>query len=83
MLPNSEAMNEQVRWTAITRRPDEEFSRVTLTATLLNQAAVVVVGRNKAEVLHSVLEETGHRPLLPAQLIHPLRGGLYWFVDRV
>jgi len=85
LLPNSEALKEQIRWTAVTRRPDEEFSRVTLIAPLLNQAAVVVflvVGRNKAKVLHSVLEETGHRPLLPAQLVHPLRGGLYWFVDR-
>ena len=84
LLPNSEALDEQERWTAVTRRPDEEFSRVTLTASLLNQAAVVVflvVGRNKAKVLKSILEETGHRQLLPAQLIRPLRGDLYWFVD--
>jgi 6-phosphogluconolactonase len=85
LLPNSEALNEQVRWTAVTRRPDEEFSRVTLTAPLLNQAAVVVflvVGRNKAKVLHSVLGETGHQPLLPAQLVRPIKGDLYWFIDR-
>lgn len=85
LLPDSEALNEQVRWTAVTHRPDEEFSRVTLTAPLLNQAAVLlflVVGCNKAKVLHSVLEETGHRLLLPAQLVRPLSGDLYWFVDR-
>jgi 6-phosphogluconolactonase len=85
LLPNSKALNEQVRWTAVTRRPHEEFSRVTLTAPILNQATMVVflvVGRNKAKVLHFVLEEPDHQPLLPAQLVHPLSGGLYWFVDR-
>jgi 6-phosphogluconolactonase/glucosamine-6-phosphate isomerase/deaminase len=85
LLPNSQALNEQVRWTAVTRRPDEEFSRENLTASLLNQAAVVVflvVGRNKAKVLHSVLEETGHRPFIPAQLVRPLTRDLYWFVDH-
>lgn len=85
LLPNSKALNEQVRLTAVTRRPDEEFSRVTVTIPLLNQGAVVVflvVGRNKAKVLYSVLEKTGQRPLLPAQLVQPWRGGLYWFVDR-
>ncbi len=85
LLPDSEALNEQVRWTAVTRRPDEEFSRVTLTAPLLNQAAMVVflvAGRNKAKVLRSMLEETGRCLLLPAQLIRPLRGELYWFIDR-
>lgn len=85
LLPDSEALNEQVRWTAVTRRPDEDFSRVTLTAPLVNQAAAVVflvAGRNKAKVLCSMLEETGQRLLLPAQLIRPLRGELYWFIDR-
>jgi 6-phosphogluconolactonase len=85
LLPDSEALNEQVCWTAVTRRPEDEFSRVTLTAPLLNQAAAVVflvTGRNKAKVLRSMLEKTGHRLLLPAQLIRPLRGDLCWFVDR-
>lgn len=85
LLPGSEALHEQTRWTAVTRRPDESFSRVTLTAPLLNQAALVVflvAGRNKAGVLRSIVEEGGGQPLLPAQFIHPLTGALYWFVDE-
>ncbi len=85
LLPGSEALHEEVRWTAVTRRANEQFSRITLTAPLLNQAALVVflvTGRNKASVLQAILEEIDQRRLYPAQLIRPLRGNLYWFVDR-
>lgn len=62
LLPGSEALYEDVHWTAVTRRAHEPFSLVTLTAPLLNQAALVVflvTGRSKANVLQSILEETG------------------------
>jgi 6-phosphogluconolactonase len=84
LLPHSEALTEQVRWTAVTQRPDEAFSRVTLTLPVLNQAALVVflvTGGGKAEVVRAVLKETDRQPLLPAQLIHPLTGTADWFVD--
>ena len=85
LLPGSASLAEQERWTAVTRRPEESFSRVTLTAPLLNQAALVVflvTGRNKAGVLRSVLEASSPQPVVPAQLIRPLNGELHWFVDR-
>jgi len=85
LLPGSAALAEQVRWTAVTRRPEEGFSRVTVTPPLLNQAALVVflvAGRTKARVLRDILEDTRHRPPFPAQLIRPQTGDLRWFVDR-
>jgi 6-phosphogluconolactonase len=85
LLPGSASLTEQVRWTAVTRRPEESFSRVTLTAPLLNQAALVVflvTGRNKAGILRSVLEASSPQQVVPAQLIRPLNGDLHWFVDR-
>ena len=85
LLPGSDALAEQVRWTAVTRRPDEEYSRVTVTAPLLNQASLVVLlvtGRTKARALRQILEDAGLRPLLPAQLVRPLTGDLRWFVDH-
>ena len=84
LLPGSEALHEQVRWTAVTQRPDEAFCRVTLTLPVLNQAALVVflvTGGSKAEVVRAVLKETDRQPLLPAQLIHPLTRTANWFVD--
>ena len=85
LLPGSAALEEKVRWTAVTRRHKEPFSRVTLTAPLLNQAALVVflvTGRDKAGVLQSILTPASDHPAFPAQLIRPLTGALHWYVDR-
>jgi 6-phosphogluconolactonase len=84
LLPGSEALQEEDRWTAVTRRVHEPFSRITVTAPLINQAALVVflvTGRNKADVFQSILAET-KQPQYPAQLIQPLHGDVYWWVDR-
>jgi 6-phosphogluconolactonase len=83
LLPGSEALQEKVRWTAVTRRSNEPFSRITVTAPLINQAALVVflvTGRNKANVLQAILQATD-RNTYPAQLIKPLRGDVYWWID--
>ena len=84
LLPGSAALEEKVCWTAVTRRREEPFSRVTLTAPLLNQAALIlflVAGRDKAGVLQSILTPA-NGPSFPAQLIRPLTGALHWYVDR-
>jgi 6-phosphogluconolactonase len=84
LLPGSAALEETVSWTAVTRRREESFSRVTLTAALLNQAALVVflvAGRDKAGVLQSILTPASGHPSFPAQLIRPLTGALHWYVD--
>ena len=85
LLPGSAALAEHRRWTAVTRRVGEEFSRVTLTAPLLNQAALVlfmVTGSTKAKVLKTIILGDDEHPMLPAQLVRPLSGDLRWFVDR-
>lgn len=83
LLPDAAALAEQQRWTAVTKRPEEPFARVTLTAPLLNQARLVVFlvsGRGKAAVLRAAL--TGEQPRLPVHLIRPAGGGLLWLADR-
>lgn len=85
LLPGSAALEEKVCWTAVTRRPEEPFSRVTLTAPVLNQAALVVfmvTGRDKAGVLQSILTPANGHLIFPAQLIRPLTGVLHWYVDH-
>lgn len=83
LLPGSAALNEQIRWTAVTRRPEEPFDRVTLTASLINQAGTIlflVAGAAKATVLQQLLETD--EPTYPARLIRPVTGDLHWLVDR-
>lgn len=85
LLPGSAALQEQVRWTAVTRRSEDDFSRITLTAPIINQAKLVlflVAGSDKAMVMAHVLNGTTEGKQYPAQLIRPQSGELRWFADR-
>jgi 6-phosphogluconolactonase len=58
--------------------------RVTLTAPLINEAAVIaflVAGASKADVVRRVWEGTYEPERLPAQLIRPVRGVVYYLLD--
>lgn len=82
LLPGAAALAETRQWTAVAKRPEEPFFRVTLTAPLLNQARLVIFlvsGSNKARVLRAAL--TGAEPTFPVHLIRPA-GELLWLVDR-
>ena len=59
--------------------------RITLTASVINEAAVVVflaAGSDKAAALAEVLEGPRDPDEFPAQRINPVDGDLYWLVDR-
>ena len=84
LFPDSQALEERQRWTAVTRRAGEEIVRVTLTPPLINQADLVVflvAGEDKAAVIHEVLENHPDPRSLPAKLIMPEQGELRWLVD--
>jgi 6-phosphogluconolactonase len=85
LLPGSPAVSEKVRWTAVAKRPEEPFARVTVTLPLLNRAATVlflVSGAGKARILRMLLEGGG-RPTaaVPASLVRPVSGDLRWLID--
>ncbi|PKN12980.1 MAG: 6-phosphogluconolactonase [Deltaproteobacteria bacterium HGW-Deltaproteobacteria-4] len=85
LLPGSAALEEQVRWTAVTRRREEDFSRITLTAPIINQATVVlflVAGADKAAMLAKILNAPTETIQYPAQRIRPRSGELRWWADR-
>jgi 6-phosphogluconolactonase len=85
LFPGTPVLDERQRWVAEVYVAEEDLFRVTLTAPLLNQAAVVVflvAGAAKAAVLRDVLEGPQDPSRLPAQLIRPTNGELRWLVDR-
>ena len=85
LLPGSGALMETVRWTAVAKRPEEHFYRVTLTAPILNQSAVtlfLVCGQGKATMLKSVLQGHDAPTPYPAQLVRPSAGSIHWFADK-
>lgn len=85
LFPGSPVLEEKKRWAADVYVAEQKMYRVTLTPVMINTARVVtflVFGRDKAQILRTVLEGPVDTRRLPAQLIRPLGGRLIWMVDR-
>jgi len=85
LMPGCHALQERNHLVSFCRMEGLNHPRVTLTVPLLNAAAQVVFlvsGAQKARVLAQVLEGPTPDPPLPAQLIHPGEGQLFWMVDE-
>lgn len=85
LFPHTPVLDERERWAAAVWPTGQDLARVTLTAPLLNQAAVVVflvAGAGKAGVLRDVLEGLRDPRRLPAQLVAPQSGLVQWLVDE-
>jgi 6-phosphogluconolactonase len=85
LFPGTPVLGEQERWVAAVHVAEQDMNRVTLTAPLINQAAVVaflVSGASKAAILREVLEGPSDPNRLPAQLIRPAGSDLHWLLDR-
>ncbi len=84
LFPGTDALKEARRWTAVVRKPDEDFSRVTLTAPILNQTRAtlfLVTGIRKAQVVREIFRDVPPSGKYPVQLIHPQSGEVQWFID--
>jgi 6-phosphogluconolactonase len=84
LFPGTTVLEEKTRWAAAVHLADQDLHRVTLTAPLINQAAVVaflVAGPSKARVFREVLHGPRNPARLPAQLIQPQDGELLWLAD--
>jgi 6-phosphogluconolactonase len=84
LFPGAPALAEKEHWAAAFSPPGPGPDRVTLTAPLINQAALVVflvAGKSKAGILQEVLHGPRDQGRLPAQLIQPQTGKLLWLVD--
>lgn len=65
--------------------PEQNMYRITMTATLINQACNIlflVTGNGKSEILNTVLTAPYQPDKYPAQLIKPVNGNIYWYVDK-
>ena len=85
LFPAAEALKIRDHWVSHVYIAEQDLYRVTLTAPILNQAAIiifVVAGSPKAHVLKEVIEGPQDCKRLPAQLIKPVNGQLYWLLDH-
>jgi len=81
LFPGNEVLNDTTSWvSAVTSK--EKGERITLMPSVVNKSSAIaflITGENKAKILQEVLESQQHN--YPAQLIQPVNGELYWFVD--
>lgn len=85
LFPNTPVLSDRQRWVAEVYVQEQNLWRITMTAVLLNEAAVaafLVTGANKADVVREVVEGPRDAARLPAQLIQLTHGELRWLLDR-
>ena len=89
IFPASPAMQEQKRWVVPVKHttpPEPIVDRITLTPLAINAAAQVlflVSGEKKSERVAQILEgKNSSTKTLPAGLIQPTTGELFWFLDK-
>jgi 6-phosphogluconolactonase len=86
LFPGTAVLHEKDRWVKEVYVAEQKMYRVTMTAPLLNQARHIiflVTGQSKAEVLHTIFNSPYDPEKYPAQLIQPVNGDLYWYVDEL
>ncbi|HEV2671000.1 MAG TPA: 6-phosphogluconolactonase [Gemmatimonadales bacterium] len=84
LFPGGSAVRERQRWVMAEYVKSVSMWRVTLTPVVINAAAdvaFVVAGREKATMLHRVLEGPYRPDALPAQVVAPSDGHARWLVD--
>lgn len=84
LFPGTAVVNEQTAWTCSYYLEQQDIYRLTLTAPVVNLAAMVVfmvAGEEKTAPLVEVLTGKFQPQKYPAQIIQPA-GELYWFVDQ-
>ncbi len=85
LFPGTPVLDEHQKWVADVYVAEQDMYRVTMTAPLVNQAAVLaflVSGADKAEVLREIVTGKPDYHRLPAILIQPAHGELRWLLDR-
>ncbi len=85
LFPGRPTLHEHERLVVADHVDEVNSWRVTLTAPVLNNAAQItflVIGEDKASVVHKVLEGPRNPEAVPAQLIAPTNGTLTWILDQ-
>jgi 6-phosphogluconolactonase len=85
LFPGTDVLNEKSHWIRSVYVEEQKMFRITMTAPLINLShniLFLVAGSSKASILKNVLTTTYETGKYPVQLIRPVNGNLYWFVDN-
>ncbi len=86
IFPGSSLIEDQgKKWVAAVYNEEQHMYRITLTPEIVNRSSniiFIVTGSKKTNVLKQVIEGKYEPEKLPAQIIKPANGELYWFLDE-
>ena len=85
LFPETAAPDETVRWVVSLKRDVEDFSRISLTLPVINQARRIlflVSGKEKAEIVKRIIQDPPKSTTLPARRVSPDGGHVTWLMDR-
>jgi 6-phosphogluconolactonase len=85
LFPGYEIIHENEKWVAPVFLKELDMDRITLTAPVVNNAATIIFlvsGADKAEAIHHITGKEYNPDLYPAQVINPVDGTLYLFIDE-
>lgn len=85
LFPGEEVVHENNRWVRLVFVKEVNMQRITLTAPVVNlskRIAFLVSGKDKADAVSHVLLNEYTPEKYPAQVIKPLNGELFWFLDE-
>lgn len=85
LFPGHPLLEEKVLWVSyIDNSPKPPPRRITLTLPVINHAHSVIVvatGEGKQEILKEIFEDD-EITNLPAKLVKPINGNVYWYLDQ-
>ena len=84
LFPHTDVLHEKTRLVKEVFVEEVDMYRITMTAPMINMARAImfiVSGTSKAEVVKTVLHGAYEPDMYPAQLIKPVKGKLYWYID--
>jgi len=85
LFPGTSAVTNMESWVVSNYVPSMNTWRLTLTPGIINHARNVIFiisGESKAGVLRRVFKGKYNPSLFPSQIINPVEGNLFWFVDK-
>ncbi len=85
LFPGEQAIHEKNSWAKSVFVKELNMQRITLTAPIVNlssRIAFLVSGQDKADAVSHVLLNDYVPDMYPAQIIKPVNGELYWFLDE-
>jgi len=85
LFPGEEVIHEKHHWVRSVFVKEINMQRLTLTAPVVNlskRIAFLVSGQDKADAVSHILSDNYDPDLYPAQVIKPVNGALFWFLDE-